>query len=508
MKLGSGGTYERVSPYVEFVLRPSKSSFKELIVSTPLRYHLAAMSEAKSVPKGLKDHEVEKGSVKKRPPVPYVPVVDEVQDAVNKTKGKTATYTIKLPDKTQFTVNIWDTGTPEAFLIHVQTAVSACKRKGLFSDFDDATADVIASNREIAHYREVIAKAKTGKAKKGKEQPDPQTDETTEDSLARVLLELEVSREEQKEAAEGFFSQYANLLTEEARFHWDKIVESQCNTAPWIDLQGKEHPGARKKSKFSFEDCVNFHLLTVFRTDAAERQKIYISNTLKKPQRVPVRYFFQRVEQLNGYLRHLPCLYNSPKATSITSAVTPFDDAELANLLLRMCPDAWQNQYDLTQETVPQGLRKLLTVLENIEKCEISAGANLKPLTNGNGHGKPNGNSEKTGKRKGTSSNADRIPKKARSEKYCSLCKKYGGAHTTHDTGSCSKFEKDGKEKAGWSSKLPASAPSQYKKKEASYKSSFAAIEKRCNKLEKKLKKGSSHKKKRYATSSSDSDSE
>ncbi len=88
------------------------------------------MSEAKSVPKGLKDQEVEKRSVKKRPPIPYVPVVDEVQDAVNKTKGKEGTCTIKLPDKTQFTVNIWDTGTPEAFLIHVQTAVSACRRKG------------------------------------------------------------------------------------------------------------------------------------------------------------------------------------------------------------------------------------------------------------------------------------------------------------------------------------------------------------------------------------------
>ncbi len=117
------------------------------------------MSEAKSVPKGLKDQEVEKGSVKKRPPIPYVPIVDKVQDAVNKTKGKEGTCTIKLPDKTQFTVNIWDTGTPKAFLIHVQTAVSACKRKGLFSDFDDATAEVVDLNKKHATYREVLAKA-------------------------------------------------------------------------------------------------------------------------------------------------------------------------------------------------------------------------------------------------------------------------------------------------------------------------------------------------------------
>ena len=123
-----------VSRHERFVLSPPKSFFKKLIGSTLLRYHLKIMSEAKSVPKGLKDQEVEQGSIKKRPPIPYVPVVDEVQDALNKSKGKESTYPIKLHDKTEFTVNIWDAATPEAFLIHAQTAVNACKRKGLFSD--------------------------------------------------------------------------------------------------------------------------------------------------------------------------------------------------------------------------------------------------------------------------------------------------------------------------------------------------------------------------------------
>ncbi len=101
----------------------------------------------------------------------------------------------------------------------------------------------------------------------------------------------------------------------------------------------------------------------------------------------------------------------------------PFDDAELATLLLRMCPDTWQNTYELTQDIVPQRLQKLLAVLENIEKCENSAGANLKPLPTSNGPHNPNGNFDKSGNRKRPDSNADRIPKKARSEKYCALCK-------------------------------------------------------------------------------------
>jgi hypothetical protein len=42
------------------------------------------MSGSKSVPGGLKNQEFEKGNRKKRPPIPYVPVVNEVQEAVAK----------------------------------------------------------------------------------------------------------------------------------------------------------------------------------------------------------------------------------------------------------------------------------------------------------------------------------------------------------------------------------------------------------------------------------------
>ena len=121
----------------------------------------------------------------------------------------------------------------------------------------------------------------------------------------------------------------------------------------------------------------------VFTSNAAEQQRFYISNVLKKPVRVPVRHFFQHVKQLNGYLVHLPSLYNSPRAIAQTKPVAPLDEAELANLLLRMCPPSWNNQYDLIQETVPQSMRKLLSVLETIEKCEANSAAQSKPQANG-----------------------------------------------------------------------------------------------------------------------------
>ncbi len=78
-------------------------------LGTKLGQALQVMSTSKAVPEGLKNQECEKRNRKKCPPIPYVPVVDEVQEAI--LKRKDFSYKIKLPDKTEF----WDTGTQEAF---------------------------------------------------------------------------------------------------------------------------------------------------------------------------------------------------------------------------------------------------------------------------------------------------------------------------------------------------------------------------------------------------------
>ena len=112
-------------------------------------------------------------------------------------------------------------------------------------------------------------------------------------------------------------------------------------------------------------DCVTFHLLSVFWSDTTETHPFYISNVLKKPNRVPIRQFLQRVQQLYGYLDLLPCLFYSERATKLTKVVEPFNfnDADLASHILRMVPKHWQDQYKLTGRTVPQSVCKLLEVL-------------------------------------------------------------------------------------------------------------------------------------------------
>ena len=89
------------------------------------------MSKNKAIPKGLKDQEVERGNLK-RPPIPYIPMEDPVSNTVKKNSGK-KDYTVKLPDGTKISHSLFDTGSNEAFMIHVQEVLSFCDRKLFFT---------------------------------------------------------------------------------------------------------------------------------------------------------------------------------------------------------------------------------------------------------------------------------------------------------------------------------------------------------------------------------------
>jgi hypothetical protein len=72
----------------------------------------------------------------------------------------------------------------------------------------------------------------------------------------------------------------------DAKYSLNKIVWEQTEADPFKDLQGMSRKGPREFMGESFNDCIVFHLLTVFPNNAAEQEKYYLSNMLKKPQRV------------------------------------------------------------------------------------------------------------------------------------------------------------------------------------------------------------------------------
>jgi hypothetical protein len=130
-----------------------------------------------------------------------------------------------------------------------------------------------------------------------------------------------------------------NLLSVNARYTWNKIVQDQTDANPYTDLQGLTKKEPRGLSCKTFDDCVIFNLLTVFPNSAAEQKRYYIMNVLMKPQHISICQFVQRVEQLISYISQLPCWHYSPsvKPTAIPINV-PFVEADLASHILLMYP--------------------------------------------------------------------------------------------------------------------------------------------------------------------------
>jgi hypothetical protein len=70
-----------------------------------------------------------------------------------------------------------------------------------------------------------------------------------------------------------------------------------------------------------------FHLLTAFPVNA-KQEKYYITNVLKKPQRINVHQFVRPVEQLNAYIAQMLCFYYSTNANASTKPENfPFTEA-------------------------------------------------------------------------------------------------------------------------------------------------------------------------------------
>jgi hypothetical protein len=104
-------------------------------------------------------------------------------------------------------------------------------------------------------------------------------------------------------------------------------------------------------------DCINLHKLTIFPADAAEKQRYYMRQTIKKPQRVTVRQFVSCMGILNDYLAYLPMVFDSSMAIAGTKKMNmPFDKADLAGIVLNLVPFSWVNQCNMNSTISPRTL--------------------------------------------------------------------------------------------------------------------------------------------------------
>jgi hypothetical protein len=81
-------------------------------------------------------------------PICYIPEKDPVQDALEKGKKTTYVKLTLLNTGNELKVAAWASGTPEQFVLHVHSAIHACKQKGLDTNFAEAEQTVIKAELE------------------------------------------------------------------------------------------------------------------------------------------------------------------------------------------------------------------------------------------------------------------------------------------------------------------------------------------------------------------------
>ncbi len=251
--------------------------------------------------------------------------------------------------------------TKEAMLMHVMATLDAIKKHGHFKAYNEAQAAYVEQkeavklanaslslldkvSKGLAKLRKILKKAKESKAKsKGAngatKVPKDLMRVTFQANLEKAKKNAEDAKGKMTAAASQMFVFYANLLSVEAKYAWNKIVKEQMEGDSYVDLHSVSQTGSRGMSCKLFDKCVLFYLLTMFPINAAEQEKYYIMNELKKPKCINVCQFVCQVEQLNAYIPQMPCFYNSPNANANTKPENVlFMEAELGSHVLRMCP--------------------------------------------------------------------------------------------------------------------------------------------------------------------------
>ncbi len=337
------------------------------------------MSLAISGPDGLKPQECERTKLREPPPIPYIPKKDKVQEEVVRLSNLQIKTLLEKDTTLNFTV--WHkNGTQEAFLVHVTAVLDAIKKRGHFKDYNkvqkayDEAKKAVKAGLALLNgtstgtkkncKKKALAKAKEAAKEALAKVPDPESEakeaeeatEVTKDTMkAGFQVDLEKAKQAQEiakgtmtTAASEMFAFYSNLLSPESKYAWNKIVSEQTKSDPFVNLQGVSVECPRGMSCKSFNNCIMFHLLTAFPINAAEQEKYYVTNLLKKPQRVNVRQFVHCVEQLNTFIAQIPCFYYSPHANANTKPENvPITEAELGCHILCMCPLQWKDQYNM-----------------------------------------------------------------------------------------------------------------------------------------------------------------
>jgi hypothetical protein len=99
---------------------------------------------------------------------------------------------------------------------------------------------------------------------------------------------LQEAQKAHNKAITKSYKQLRNLLSSNAQSQWDRVCREMHERDSWATVNGQVTEGRRPQTWMSFLNCLELHNLTVFSADAAKRQRFYIQQVVRKPQRATV----------------------------------------------------------------------------------------------------------------------------------------------------------------------------------------------------------------------------
>jgi hypothetical protein len=180
-----------------------------------------------------------------------VPEKDPVQETVYTLKSDQSLKTT-IGEDAELRLPIWHCGTHEAFLMHVSTALDAIKKRGTFKAYKEPQ-EAYVEQRQVAKQAKAtlaLLLTPTSKGKKASEKapakkssekekasqktkenaalaaaPAPELCDEYQALYNKASLMKETAKNNCKAAATKMFQFHANLLSLDAKYSWNKIVQ-------------------------------------------------------------------------------------------------------------------------------------------------------------------------------------------------------------------------------------------------------------------------------------------
>jgi hypothetical protein len=168
------------------------------------------MSAALKSPDVLKNAECEKGQLRNRPPIPYIPETDIVTP-----KEDPQAYKVKLPEDSYINMHIYSRGNNEEYLTHIVAVLHIIKQRELDSRYRKLKKAVLRQSEMLKNLCEA-----TGSKDTVSMDVDIQACKVEIEQTQQLLQDFQKAYDE---AIAKVYEQLRNLLPGNPQSQWDRV---------------------------------------------------------------------------------------------------------------------------------------------------------------------------------------------------------------------------------------------------------------------------------------------